>query len=513
MSRPHQHETAQHAAGHPCPACAPGSVLQQPLGRRTFARGLMASAGMAALAACTQSAATGRSTFGSIQSDVAQGAQAHPQVLAAFGGEYTEGGVQTYVRGLGAKLAEHSEFKNINYRWTVLNSPIVNALALPGGFIYVTRGLMALAANEAELAGVMGHELGHVTARHTAERQTQSIFAQLGLLALGIATGSNDLVNLASVGAQAYLQSYSRDQESEADTLGVRYMAESGWDPQAMATFLASLREWSQLEAQMAGRDPNSVDDFNMMASHPRTIDRVQDAIKAAGAQHVEGVLNREVYLKAIEGLRFGDDPSQGVVDGQYFRHPGLGFEFKVPDGFSVVNGESQVTAQNASGAALVFDMDKASASDAAEYLTYQWGEGVQWNDLQRITVNGMQGATGWTRMQTQSGQADVRAVAIKGEGNQVFRFLFLVPAGNSRYNSAFQDTIYSFRRLSASESAKIKGFRVYVITAGPNDSVGTLAKGMPFGSYNERAFRVLNDLAGGGALARGEWVKVVRPG
>jgi len=503
-----------HGSGHACPACAPRLIRQPSLSRRTFARGLLASAGLAALAACAESPATGRSTFGSIEGDVAQGRQEHPNVLQAFGGEYTQGGVPAYVNQIGGKLAQHSEFQNIKYRWTVLNTPIVNALALPGGYIYVTRGLMALAANEAELAGVMGHELGHVTARHSAERQTQSIIAQLGLLALGIATGSNDLVNLAAVGAQAYLQSYSRDQEMEADTLGVRYMAESGWDPAAMATFLASLREWSQVEAQMAGRDPGSVDEFNMMASHPRTVDRVKAATEAAGVQHVEGVLNREVYLQAIEGLRYGDDPAQGVVDGQWFRHPGLGIEFKVPDGFNVVNGESQVSAQNASGAALVFDMDRVSAGDPAEYLVNQWATGVQLSDLERITINGMQGATGWTRMQTESGgQADVRAVAIKGEGNQVFRFLFLAPAGSSSFNSSFQETVYSFRRLSAAEAAQIKGFRVYVLPVGPNDSVAGLSKGMPFGAYNEQAFRVLNDLVGGGGLARGELVKVVRAG
>ena len=497
-----------HGQDTPCPAC-----LSRPIGRRSFARGLLASAGVAALAACAQNPVTGRSTFGSIDDDVSVGRREHPNVLQAFGGEYAERGIPAYVNDIGGRLAANSEFPSIGYRWTVLNTPIVNALALPGGYIYVTRGLMALAANEAELAGVMGHELGHVTARHSAERQTQSIIAQLGLIALGVATGSGDLVNLAAVGAQAYLQSYSRDQEFEADTLGVRYMAESGWDPGAMATFLASLREYSQLEAQMAGRNPGSVDEFNMMASHPRTLDRVRAATAAAGVQDVEGVLNREVYLQMIEGLRYGDDPAQGVVDGQWFRHPGLGFEFRVPEGFSVMNGESQVSAQNARGAAIVFDMAQAGAADPAEYLVYQWAEGVALNELERISVNGLQGATGWTRLQTSGGgQANVRAVVLKGEGNRVFRFLFLSPAGDSSFNSAFRETTYSFRRLSAAEAAQIKGFRIYVLPVGPGDSVASLSRGMPFGSYNEQAFRVLNDLVGGGALARGELVKVVRP-
>ncbi len=483
------------------------------LSRRSFAKGLLASAGAATLAACATNPVTGRSSFGSIEDDVKLGQQEHPKIVAAFGGEYGDSRLTSYVQNLGRSIAAKTEFPNLPYRYTVLNSPIVNAFALPGGFIYVTRGLLALASNEAEVAGVLGHETGHVTARHTAERQTQSVFAQLGLAILGIATGSQALTDLASVGAAAYLQSYSRDQEMEADTLGIRYMAAAGWQPEGMVTFLDTLREWSQLEARMAGRDPNSVDEYNWLATHPRTIDRVKSAMEKASVVSHEGRLDHEGYLQRIDGLRFGDDPAQGIIDGQSFKHPGLRFAFDAPSGFRLVNGENEVTAQHPNGGAFVFDTARAQSSDLAQYIVGEWADGTNVTDLRRFQVNGLQAASGFARVQTNGGTADLIPVAIRGEGSQVFRFLFIAPGGKAgQWNGAFSSTLDSFRRLSANEAARIKGFRLDVVTA-QGQSVATLARGLPFGAFNETAFRVLNDLDASGQPVAGELVKVVKVG
>ncbi len=505
MSCSHRHQ------GGPCSLHGALAGARGPrLSRRGFAKGLLASAGAASLAACATNPVTGRSSLGSIQDDVALGKQEHPKLVAAFGGEYQDAALSSYVQNLGRTIAAKTEFPNLPYRFTVLNSPIVNAMALPGGYVYVTRGLLALASNEAEVAGVLGHEIGHVTARHTAERQTQSIFAQLGLVLLGVATGSGELVDLASTGAAVYLQSYSRDQEFEADTLGVRYMAEGGWDPEAMVTFLASLREQSQLEALMAGQSPSSVDEFNMMASHPRTVDRVQRAVEAAGAGVGQGVLHREIYLAEIDGMLYGDDPSQGIIDGRWFRHPGLRFEFEVPSGFRLMNGANEVTAQHPNGAGIVFDMAQARSSDMAAYLS-SWAGETPLTDIERITVNGQAAATGWTRLQSNAGQVDVRPVAIQGDNGRVFRFLFIAPAGATGWNAGFRETTYSFARLTQSEAQRVKAFRIAIRTVGGGDTVDSLSRSMPFGQYNDETFRVLNDLANGGGLVRGEQVKVVR--
>jgi predicted Zn-dependent protease len=500
MSCTHSH------AGGACPLHGPR------LSRRGFAKGLLASAAAASLAACAADPATGRrSSFGSIEDDVALGRQEHPKILAAFGGEYEDRALGSYVQTLGASIGAKTEFPNLAYRYTVLNSPIVNAFALPGGYIYVTRGLLALASNEAELAGVLGHETGHVTARHTAERQTQSIFAQLGLAILGIATGSQAVTDLASVGAVAYLQSYSRDQEMEADTLGIRYMAKAGWQPEGMVTFLATLREWSQLEARMAGRDPSSVDEYNWLATHPRTIDRVQSAMQKAAVASHEGRTNRDGYLQEIDGIRFGDDPAQGIIDGQSFRHPVLRIAFEAPSGFNLLNSENEVTAQNPNGAAFVFDMARAQSGDLAQYIAGEWAGGASVSDLRRFTVNGLDAASGFARVQGSGGQVDLIPVAIRAEGSQVYRFLFIAPGGQAgRWNGAFTAVLNSFRRISSSEAAAIKGFRIDIVNANGR-SVATLARGLPFGGLNETAFRVLNDLAGGEQPGANDLVKVTR--
>ena len=293
------------------------------------------------------SAATGRtfSTPISEQQEAKLGREEHPKILEEFGGEYKEKPELTkYVSSVGQFIASTSERKDVTYTFTVLNTPDVNAFAVPGGYIYTTRGLLALANNEAELASVLGHETGHITARHTAERAGQAQQTQLGVLGatllgavLGGETGANLAGGLASQYGQVRLAGYSQEQEFEADSLGVRYMKRATYDPQASATFLSALRAQTQLEAKLAGKDPNVVDDTNMLASHPRTVDRVQRAIQEAGGAP-GGMLERDIYLSKIDGIMFGDDPSQGVIAGSKFVHPPLRFAFEVPSGYKLVN-------------------------------------------------------------------------------------------------------------------------------------------------------------------------------
>src|SRR5688500_13012751 len=231
------------------------------------------------------------STPSAEQQESQLGREEHPKILAEFGGEYTEKPELTaYVSSVGQFIASTCERTEVKYTFTVLNTPDVNAFAVPGGYIYTTRGLLALANNEAELASVLGHETGHITARHTAERMGQAQQTQLGVLGatllgavLGGQTGADLAGGLASQYGQVRLAGYSQEQEFEADSLGVRYMKRATYDPQAAASFLSALRAQTQLEAKLAGKDPNLVDDQNMMASHPRTADRVQRAIQEAG--------------------------------------------------------------------------------------------------------------------------------------------------------------------------------------------------------------------------------------
>jgi predicted Zn-dependent protease len=467
------------------------------------------------LAGCAVNPATGERSFTGFMSEAQEvevGRETHPKILAEFGGAYDNVALQRYVESIGELLASTTERPDIDFTFTVIDSPIINAFALPGGYVYVTRGLLALADNEAEVASVVGHEIGHVIARHSAQRYSRSVLAQIGAIGLGIATGSGELANLAGSGAAVYLQSFSRDQEFEADTLGIRYMARANFDPQAAADFLAKLQAHSQLEATLAGQ-PESTDKSNIMATHPRTVDRVQRAIENAGATQVTNpILARDIYLDKIDGMLYGESPSQGVVRGRRFLHPDLRFAFEVPEGFTLHNNPNQVVAQGPGDALIVFDLaPKPGSGSMLTYLTRGWAGDMDFTDAEQIEINGMEAATGSTSLRTQQGPRDVRLVAIRYDAETVYRFMFLTPPDlTEELSLGLRETTYSFRRLSEAEAAAIEPLRVKIITVRPGDTVESLAEQMPFGDYREERFRVLNDLPDDAELTPGQRVKII---
>lgn len=486
------------------------------LNRRSFLAAGAAATGTACLSGCSTNPATGRDSvtgFYSLDDDIKLGQSEYPNLIRAFGGAYDSIITQSYVARLGLDLARRSELPDLPWEFTVLNSPIVNALALPGGKIAITRGLMAVASNEAEVAGVLAHEIGHVTARHTAQRQTRGMLANLGLAVLGVATGNAQMMQLGQTVAAGYLQGFSRSQELQSDTLGVRYLNAASYDPEAMATFLASLREHSQLEARLKGLPPGVVDERNMMASHPRTIDRVRQAQAAADSAPASNPrLERERYLDAINGLVFADDPDQGYVRGQDFLHAGLKLAYRVPDGFVLRNGTSQVTAEDRNGAVIVFDAARAERSRSlAEYIQYEWTDGVNLTDIQSITSNGISAATGRARLNTQQGTAELRVVAYNWGDGQLFRLLFMAPARQaSTYADKFRRTTFSLRRLSDQEAGGLKPLRLITVEAQRGADPSTLASTLPYGALNEAWFRMLNDLSPQDAIPVGKTIKVV---
>jgi predicted Zn-dependent protease len=461
--------------------------------------------------------ATGRSSFTGLYSaedDVKLGGQEHPKLVKEFGGEYENRRLQGYVSQVGQSLARGTEYRQFPYKFTLLNTPIVNAFALPGGYVYLSRGLLALASNEAEMAGVLAHELGHVNARHTAERLSRAQMAQFGLLAGALFGLPQQAMQVGQSLALLSIQSFSREQEFEADTLGIRYMSRAGYDPDAMVTFLSTLREHSMVEAKLKGLPPGKIDEFNMMSTHPRTADRVRKAMAAAKvARPRQPRIARAQYLSQIDGMLFGDDPAQGIVRGTLYQHPVMRFRFRVPDGFRIVNGKESIIAEHPKGAAILFDIEPVKSSrDMAGYLRNEWAKGAKLQGFQRINVNGMDAATGWIRANDpKRGALDLRAVAIRKDGRSAFRLLFMNPAKDTkRLSEPFRRTTYSFRRLSAREAGEIRPLRLLVVRTGPRDSIRGLSKSLPYGRYNESWFRVLNDMKQGQRLAPGLQVKVV---
>jgi predicted Zn-dependent protease len=430
-----------------------------------------------------------------------------------FGGLYGDAELQRYVESVGRLLVSTTETPNDPFSFGVLDSAIVNAFSMPGGYVFVTRGLLALANNEAELASVLGHEIGHVTARHASQRQTRGVIAQLGAGLLGALIGNPNIANVAGAGAQLYLQKYSRDQEFEADQRGIGYMARAGYDTRAAPAFLASLEAWTQLEGKIAGR-PMGDAAYNMLADHPRTVDRVERARElAVGSQPKNAMIEREIYLKKIDGLVFGDDPKQGVVRDRLFVHPTLRFAFEVPPGFHITNTPSQVHAEGPGGAAIVFDQSpRPFQGPPEEYLTRMWAPNLRLGQVERIEVNGMEGATGAARAQTEDGQeVDIRLVAIRFDASTYYRFLFVSPPNvTSRVAEGFRRTSYSFRRLGEKDVDGIRPMRIRVVGARAGDTVDSLAAQLPFSELRRERFMALNGLEQAGELRPGEMYKVI---
>jgi predicted Zn-dependent protease len=470
------------------------------------------------------SPATGRtfSTPISEQQESQLGREEHPKILEEFGGEYKEKPELTaYVSSVGQFIAATSERKDVKYTFTVLNTPDVNAFAVPGGYIYTTRGLLALANNEAELASVLGHETGHITARHTAERMGQAQQTQLGVLGatllgavLGGETGANLAGGLASQYGQVRLAGYSQEQEFEADSLGVRYMKRATYDPQASASFLSALRAQTQLEAKLAGKDPNVVDDTNMLASHPRTVDRVQRAIQEAGGTESGAMLERDIYLSKIDGLVFGDDPSQGVVAGGKFVHPPLRFAFEVPSGYKLVNLPDVVAIKGPQGTLgnLTLANPQPSGSLTTAMQNYDPKGRIVFDNIENFTINGMEAATAVTRVNTKSGSANYRAVLIRHPSGKVYEFAFLSLADlGARHDGDFQKIATSFRQINASEAAQYnKPKRIRIVTVQAGDTVQSLSNRMAVADEKEGWFRVLNGLTNRQQVQAGQKVKIV---
>lgn len=489
------------------------------------AKHLLPALALAAIAAlvsgCMQatSPATGRtfSTSMNEQQEAALGAKEHPKIIAEFGGVYDENpALNRYVDSVGQFVAATSERPEVKYTFTLLNSSDINAFALPGGYIYVTRGLLALAVNEAEMAGVLGHEVGHVTGRHTAERMGKAQQAQAGLMIgtlLGAILGGEQGAQMAgSFGSElagGYLGQYSQSQEFEADTLGVRYLKRATYDPQAMATFLGALNDHTRLQARLAGNEA-AADAYDWKQSHPRTPERVQQAIQAAGPIDANAMVARNEYLKQIDGMMYGDDPKQGVVRGREFIHPDFRFAFTVPQGWRINNQPDAVMAKGPSGA-MIFDLGPGNVSDLAAYVQSQWEPKAKVENVQRINVNGMEGATGITQGTLGNQRAIFRLLAVRFVDNRVYRFMFAAPesAFNSQ-DSLFGATANSFRQISASEASGFKPKRIRIVTVQPGDTMESLANRMAVDEAKLDWFRVLNRFNGSQQLQAGQLVKIV---
>ena len=467
------------------------------------------------LGACAVNPATGDRmiTFGTTLEDERRTGEAqHPVIVKQFGGVYGDQRLSQYVQGIGTNLARASELPNIGWRFTVLNSEKINAFALPGGFVYVTRGLIALAGNEAELAGVMAHEIGHVTARHSTQRKSSGTLTEIGATAAGIILGGA-AGQLANVVGQGIIQQYSQGQEFQADELGVRYIARLGYDARMMASFLAKMRAHSALQNRIKGRGANEIDKSNFFASHPRTLDRVERAIANAKGAAPGNLQNREAFMKNINGLLFGSDPKEGILTGRVYAHPIMGFSFTLPAGFTVNNRPDALVAVGPGGAGVKFDIAGKHANPAMQgYIKNEWARGRQLADMESMTVNGMQAATARTAIKDRRGTSyDIRFVAIRRDAGRIYRLIFQTPPNlTQKFSLAFRRTTFSMRNLAPAEASAIKPLRIRIRNTRAGDTAAALAARMAMDRFGPDWFQVLNGLVPGARIAPGTPVKLV---
>jgi predicted Zn-dependent protease len=432
----------------------------------------------------------------------------HQRILAAYNGAYEDPRLEGVLNEVVAKLVAASERPEVHYRITILNSASINAFALPNGQLYVTRGLIALANDTSELASVLSHEMSHVIARHAAMREDQ--LRQVALVSRVVQDVLSDPETgaLALAKSKIALASFSRAQEFEADAIGVGMSARAGYDPYGAVRFLASMGRNAELKSsqEQSHIDPRAPD---FLSSHPATPERIKNAQASARQFNAPGAGERDkaTYLAGIDGLVYGEDPSEGFVRGRRFLHPKLGFTFLAPEGFTLDNtAQAVLGVKESGGQALRLDVVRVPAEQTlAEYLNSGWIENIDPKSIEALVINGLPAATATAK----GDQWVFRLYAVRF-GTDVYRFIFASKRTTAETDRTFRESVGSFRRMTLAESQAAKPLHIRIVTVAPGDTVERLASRMAIADRPVERFRVLNGLGPGERVSPGDQVKVV---
>lgn len=455
------------------------------------------------------------------RSELAEGKKAHDEVLKEYG-VYPDARLQAYVNEVGQKLAKQSHRANIPWTFTVLDSPEINAFALPGGYVYITRGILAYMESEADMAGVIGHEIGHVTARHGAQRATRQQNAGLGVLAAtvlgavleskaGLSGGTEMFGQVAQGMAAGYVAKYSREQELQADTLGAEYLARSNYDPRNMIDVIRVLKlqeAFAADEARASGQPAPERD--NWLASHPSNDQRLQaisqNAAKYQGSYASDGA---QRFLQLIQAMRFGESPEQGLTRGQNFYHPGLGLAMTAPAGWRILNEPEALTFGAPQGdAALRMVAVPAKAGGSHDEIirnALQPSEGK----VTRGNINGFSATHFVGARKAQDGQAQaIEATVVTGPKNNSFVLLYLSAdaAARNRAMPGLMAVEKSFRAMTAADQQAARPWMVRTVPF-PRGGFAELARQS---AIPEKRLQLLNGTWGRSDPPVGQMVKTV---
>lgn len=476
---------------------------------------LLLAWGLIALPACSVNPVTGEQdlVFMSEDQELAIGRQNHAAIIKEYG-KYDDPELADYVQKIGARVASHSHRSNLIYRFTVLDSPEVNAFALPGGYIYVTRGILAYINSEAELAAVLGHEVGHVTARHAVRRHSTATLASIVGAVVAAASGSQGAGNLTNILGTALVRGYGREHELEADRLGAEYLARTGYNPEAMMDVIRLLKNQEKFEAELAKAEDRSPRTYHgLFASHPDNDKRLQSVIRASKIRPDTTPLpdGKAVYLNKIDGMQFAEKASEGVLRGQYFYHGDMDFSIRFPDGWRVNNEPDRLIAHSPDndGVLIVTAQDRNRRITPQKYLEQRLDlENLQ--SVESFTLGGLPGTTAIATASTEYGERLARFIVIY-HGNRAFVVAGATKSRKTpyRYDAAILNTGRSFRRLGAEERKLSSGLKLR-IKPYKGQSYREMAAQSGLSHLAESQIRLLNNHYPGGNPRPGSLIKTV---
>ena len=421
------------------------------------------------------------------------GAREHPNIVKSFSGIYQNKKLQNYIKKIGTKIVLNSEIANIRWTFTILDSPIVNAFALPGGYVYVTRGLLSLANDEAEIASVLAHEIAHVTAKHSAQRHAKATLSEIGLNILSVVVGQPLVTNIANIGVQGVLSAFSRSEELEADQLSIGYIIKSKYDPNGSVRFLKRLDALTNI---LSKTEQNSIN--SLFSTHPKTMDRIIKS-KNSIPKNIEYKSFKKEYLAAINNMIYGDNSSHGIIKGNKFFHTELNFSFTVPNNYKIINNDNSVISFNEDKSSIViFDglyndenltlLEIAESNyvrsniDSHKELFIDKNLAIVFKEKNPVVFEG---------------EKYLRSTyLINWTNNRIWRFSLLVnPLKKKKYVEELNNIATSIHYLSEEEKIEGRPNYIQIIETKSGDTPNKLSKAMAITENKLEIFSIINGL------------------